>query len=93
MLAVKLTSVAEAGASWAGTTDETDMAEQLPWLEQYCLWNAAEARIDSSGMHHFAPCPNRSLLFAQESTDVPSPSFDPLQDIQDVLDLSRLVRC
>jgi hypothetical protein len=37
MLAVKLTSVAEAGASWAGTTDETDMAEQLPWLEQYCL--------------------------------------------------------
>jgi hypothetical protein len=31
-------------------------------------------------MHHFAPCPNRSLFFAQEPTDVPPPSFDALQD-------------
>jgi hypothetical protein len=29
---------------------------------------------------HFAPSPNRSLFFAQESTVVPSPSLDHLQD-------------
>jgi hypothetical protein len=43
-------------------------------------------------MHHLAPCPNRSLFFAQESTAVPSPSTLS-RTIQDVLDLSRLVRC
>lgn len=43
--------------------------------------NAAEARILEQGMQpHFAPCPSRAFFFAQESTAVPSPSFDCLQD-------------